>query len=286
MAPKAERSAKGPVNTTGPVATPLPTSFDPKPSARQALRILLAALAFTGFGVGGAILSWILLPIASCDWNRVRRQRRCQRLVQATFVFFHDYMRVIGLVDFDPRRAPAALPEGACMLVTNHPTLIDVTALIASYGELCVVAKSSLFRNPLLGVLLRLCGHIESNKADFGAPSGVVAQAVERLQQGHRVLMFPEGSRSPEAGLRRFHAGAFTTAAQANVPIIPGVIRAEPPGLKKGQAWYDIPTRPIVWSLTLLPPLEADPSASTREIMSLTRSQIEEALLREITPAR
>ena len=125
---------------------------------REIVRGGLAGSAFLAFGIGGAILSWIVLPLASCDWNRTRRQRRCQRIVQATFVLFHDYMTLIGVVGFDPRRAPRPLPEGPFVLVTNHPTLVDVTALIAAYGELCVVAKPALFRNPLLGPLLRLCG--------------------------------------------------------------------------------------------------------------------------------
>lgn len=260
------------------MAAPNPSPSDRTLTFRQALRILLAALAFIGFGLGGAVLSWVVLPLASCDWNRVRRQKRCQRLVQATFVLFHDYMRATGLVAFDPRRAPRPLPEGAFVLVTNHPTLIDVTALIASYGELCVVAKSSLFINPLIGVLLRLCGHIEGHKAELGERSSVVAQAIERLHSGQRVLMFPEGSRSPETGMRRFHAGAFTTAVQAGAPILPGIIRAEPPGLKKGQPWYDIPLQPIEWSLTLLPLIEAVPGTDSRDLMRLARTRIEEAL--------
>lgn len=263
------------------MAAPNPSPSDRKPvvrQARQALRIVLAAFAFIGFGLGGALLSWVVLPLASCDWNRVRRQKRCQRLVQITFVLFHDYMRVTGLVAFDPRRAPQPLPKGAFVLVTNHPTLIDVTALIAAYGELCVVAKSSLFVNPLIGVLLRLCGHIEGHKAELGEPSSVVAQAVDRLHSGQRVLMFPEGSRSPETGMRRFHAGAFATAVQAGAPVLPAIIRAQPPGLMKGQAWYDIPTRPIEWSLTLLPPIEATPGTDARDLMRLARTRIEEAL--------
>lgn len=260
------------------MAVPNPSPGARKLSVRQALRVVLAALAFIGFGLGGALLSWVVLPIASCDRDRVRRQKRCQRLVQAAFVLFHDYMRIAGLVAFDPRCAPRPLPEGAFVLVTNHPTLIDVTALIAAYGELCVVAKSSLFANPLIGLLLRLCGHIDGNKTELGAPSSVVAQAIERLHGGQRVLMFPEGSRSPEVGLRRFHAGAFATAVQASAPIVPAVIRAYPPALKKNQPWYDIPTEPMVWSLTLLAPIATSPSDDTRELMRLARTQIERAL--------
>ena len=75
------------------------------------------------------------------------------------------------MVAYDPRRAPRPLPEGPFVLVTNHPTLVDVTAMIAAYGELCVVAKGSLFRNPLIGPLLRLCGHINSGQSGFGTPA-------------------------------------------------------------------------------------------------------------------
>jgi 1-acyl-sn-glycerol-3-phosphate acyltransferase len=234
---------------------------------KQMWRVALAALAFIGFGAGGALLSWIVLPLLSLDPNRVRRQRRCQRVVQCAFVLFHDYMRVCGLVAYDPRGVPRSLPDGPLLLAPNHPTLVDVTALIAAYGELCVVAKRSLFRNPLIGPLLRLCGHIEAGDKAFGSPqSAVVEQAVDRLRQGHRVLMFPEGGRSPEHGLRRFHAGPFRVAFAAQVPLVPVVITAEPPGLKKHQAWYQIPLTPIELAITALPALAAGPGATAHEL--------------------
>ena len=56
--------------------TPLAGPSARKPVVRQALRVALAAFAFIGFGLGGAMLSWVVLPLASCDWNRVRRQKR------------------------------------------------------------------------------------------------------------------------------------------------------------------------------------------------------------------
>ena len=247
-------------------------------TAKQALRIVLAAGAFVGFGLGGALLSWVLLPLASCDLQRLRRERRCQRIVQATFILFHDYMRGCGLVGYDPRAAPRALPDGPLVLVANHPTLVDVTALIAAYGELCVVAKGSLFRNPLLGPLLRLCGHIDGGKGGFGAPTTVVEQAVARLRQGHRVLMFPEGTRSPEGGLRRFHAGAFLAAHEACVPLVPMAIGAHPSGLRKGQAWYDIPTRSIVLTLRPLAPLLSSSFPQAKDLLAEAREKIAQAL--------
>jgi 1-acyl-sn-glycerol-3-phosphate acyltransferase len=245
---------------------------------REIVRGGLAGSAFLAFGIGGAILSWVVLPLASCDWNRIRRQRRCQRIVQATFVLFHDYMTLIGVVSYDPRRAPRPLPDGPFVLVTNHPTLVDVTALISAYGELCVVAKPALFRNPLLGPLLRLCGHINSGQSGFGAPAVVVEQAVERLRAGFRVLMFPEGTRSPEVGLRRFHAGAFQTALEAGVPVVPIAITAQPPGLKKGHGWWKLPPQTIAISLQALSPVRSAGYENARQLLVETRRRLERAL--------
>lgn len=245
---------------------------------KQALRVALAAGAFVGFGLGGALLSWIVLPAVSIDRDRPRRQRRCRRLVQASFVLFHDYMRLCGLVAYDPRRAPRTLPDAPFVLVTNHPTLVDVTALIAAYGQLCVVAKGTLFRNPLIGPLLRLCGHIDGGQSGFGTPVHVVDQAIERLRQGQCVLMFPEGTRSPGRGLKRFRAGAFNAAFAACVPVVPAAIAAHPPGLKKGQAWYDIPEAAIAWTVEPLEPLASSAYASARDLLVETRQRIERAL--------
>ena len=43
----------------------------------------------------------------------------------------------------------------AFVLIANHPTLIDVVILSSLYPRLCCVAKPALFRNPLVGPLLR-----------------------------------------------------------------------------------------------------------------------------------
>lgn len=254
-------------------------------SWKQRLRIALAGFAFIGFGFGAGLLSWIALPLASCDPNEARRRRRCQRMIRTTFVWFHDYMRLVGLVEYDPRRLvhPPRL-GGARLIVTNHPTLVDVSALVAAFGELCFVAKSSLFRNPLIGPLLRLGGHIEAG-GSFGN-AATLEQVVTRLREGHDVLMFPEGTRSPWNGLNRFRSGAFSAAVEANVPVVPVAIEAAPPGLKRGQAWHEIPTQPIVLKVEVLEPIAAGAYGDAHSLRDAARQRIEQALEQiAITPS-
>ena len=69
------------------------------------------------------------------------------------------------------------------------------------------------------------------------------------------VLIFPEGTRSPEGGLRTFKRGAFEIACRANVPVLPLLIKCNPPALGKGRPWYDIPRRTARFTMTPLPPI-------------------------------
>jgi 1-acyl-sn-glycerol-3-phosphate acyltransferase len=242
---------------------------------KQWLRIAAAGAAFVGFGLGAVVLAWLVLPPLSVFGPRAARRRRCQRVVFATFVFFHDYMRMCRLVDFDPRRQRAQLPKGPLVIVTNHPTLVDVSALSAAFGALCVVAKRTWFRNPLVGPLFHFCGFIEGGRRDEPGGARLLEECTQRLREGHRVLMFPEGTRSPREGMHRFRNGAFHLALRNKVPVLPVLITAEPDGLKKDQPWYDIPTEAIRLRLHPLPLVAADGFADPLALQAEVRKRLD-----------
>ena len=90
----------------------------------------------------------IVLPLCLAAHRRSSRFDRaaaCQRWIQRTFVFLHDYLRWCGLLHFDPRNVDRSVPAAGFVLVANHPTLVDVAAVSAVFGRLTCVAKSPLF---------------------------------------------------------------------------------------------------------------------------------------------
>jgi 1-acyl-sn-glycerol-3-phosphate acyltransferase len=217
----------------------------------RAWRVLFTGSSFFFFFLGGVILSYLVLPIlAATARDPARRARRCRQAVARTWVLFHDYMRWTRLLRYDPRRVPLTLPAGPYVMIANHPTLVDVTALAAAVPELAVVAKRAMMRSLLVGPVLRRCRHIDAG--DGGTFGGVklFEQALAHLRAGTPVMLFPEGTRSPERGLGEFRLGAFQLAAQAGVPLVPVLIRCEPPTLMRGQAWYEVPERTAVLSVT------------------------------------
>jgi 1-acyl-sn-glycerol-3-phosphate acyltransferase len=162
-------------------------------------------------------------------------------------------------------------------MIANHPTLVDVTALVATHPNMVIVVKRAMYRSPLLGRLLRYCGHIDAGDGGVFSGVAVMARALERLDDGISVLIFPEGTRSPERGLGRFQAGAFQIATRAQVPVVPVVITCEPPMLMRGQPWYSVPARTAEMRVTQLPsiPLNGDdPGLQAERIRDLFAERV------------
>lgn len=252
----------------------------------QWLRVGLCGLAFLGFAIGGALLAWLVLPVvARWPGTPVQSQKRCQSVVRAAWIIFHDYMRLVGLVNYNHRHTRLPVKHPA-VIIANHPTLIDITALVSALGPVCFVAKKALFKNPVYGSLLRACGHICSLDADGDDGQGALDQALARLASGHSVLLFPEGTRSPVGGMQRFRMGAFALARQAQVPLVVVGITARPLGLNKGVPWYAIPTQAI--TLVLEHVMTFDDWSAIPDLRSLAslRTQIRQRLLARLYPVK
>lgn len=224
-------------------------------------RVAFTGSAFVFFFLGGAIISYAVLPLARLRaGSPLEKARRCRRIVAGAWVLFHDYMRVLRLVRFDPRRARFDLPAGPFVMVANHPTLVDVTALVAAIPDLVIVAKPILFRSPLIGRLLRYCDHIRSGEGAFPG-AAVVDQALAHLRAGTSVLIFPEGTRSPRRSVGTIRPGAFEIAARAGVPVVAALIRCDPPTLMRGEPWYAVPERTADLTVQQLPTITPAPGA-------------------------
>ena len=111
--------------------------------------------------------------------------------------------------------------------VSNHRTYADPPLVGArARGRLAFMAKEELFKNPLFAWLIRSLGAfpVARGKGD----TGVLDTAVERLEKGHSLMVFPEGTRSKDGKVGRGHSGAAVIAARSGKMMIPvGIVFGE-----------------------------------------------------------
>ena len=77
------------------------------------------------------------------------------------------------------------------------------------------------------------------------------------------LVVFPQGTRVPAGAPRRpLRRGAAQIALHAGVPVLPVRITCAPPVLAKGQPWYDLADRTIVWTLRVGNPIPVPTNAA------------------------
>ncbi len=230
----------------------------------------LVGAAFVVFYCGGGVLGWSVLPLV---WllgpgpSEVRA-RRCRRWVSTTFRWFFDYMRWMGFFDYNPRSFDPPRPAPCFVLVANHPTLVDVIALLAAYPDATVLVKGKRYHNPLLGLLFRCCGFLDGGDGTAAGGIEVVERTCASVMSGCPVLIFPEGTRSSPGELLPFKRGAMRIARAAGVPLQPLFIRCDPPVLTKGRGWYSFPLNVVHYAIESMDPVRlADQKAGDRALM-------------------
>lgn len=115
-------------------------------------------------------------------------------------------------------------PRNPYVVVGNHQSLGDIPVISNLPWEMKWVAKEELFRIPFLGWQMRLAGDIPVNRRGVRRWEQVANRAGHYLENNCSVMIFPEGTRSPDGGLQRFTDGAFALAIKHQVPILPLVI--------------------------------------------------------------
>jgi 1-acyl-sn-glycerol-3-phosphate acyltransferase len=111
---------------------------------------------------------------------------------------------------------------GPFVLASNHASYADVAVLLALLpAGFLFVAKREVLALPLVGTVVRRCGHLTVDRWDAVRSVTDADVTTSALREGHTVLFFPEGTFVAATGLRPFRLGAFAAAAVAGVPVVP-----------------------------------------------------------------
>ncbi len=121
------------------------------------------------------------------------------------------------------------------VVISNHQSQFDILA-VNGYLMMPIrwVMKASLRKVPFLGSASDAMGHVFIDRSQNKKAIASLKEAWSRVSNGVSVLFFPEGTRSPDGRLRPFKKGAFKTALDLDLPILPisitGSFRVLPKG--------------------------------------------------------
>src|SRR5690625_4755627 len=100
-------------------------------------------------------------------------------------------METLGLIRVRLHNLELLHNSGGCIVIANHPTLIDVVILLAHLPRANCVVKGELWRHRFIGGVMRGAGFISNERGDE-----LLAGCQSALNNDEAILIFPEGSRT------------------------------------------------------------------------------------------
>jgi 1-acyl-sn-glycerol-3-phosphate acyltransferase len=139
---------------------------------------------------------------------------------------WHDFLRYVARMVAVPvfqirhRGRQFLPPEGGGLVLSNHQSNLDPILIgLGCSRRLNYVARTTLFRFAPLGWLINSLDTIPINRE--GSGFGGLKETLKRLKRGELVLLFPEGTRSPDGEIHEMKPGFCAIAKRSAVPLIP-----------------------------------------------------------------
>lgn len=128
-------------------------------------------------------------------------------------------------------------PNEKYIFASNHNTYFDIPVVLSALGERRrIIYKKELEKIPFFGAGLRASPFVAIERASPRKAMQSLEKALETIRAGESVIIFPEGTRSPDGKLGAFRRGAFYLAARAGKPIVPVIMKGTPEILPDGFA--------------------------------------------------
>lgn len=165
------------------------------------------------------------------------------------------------------------LKGGPYVLTANHQSTSDITLVLAKLPHMKFIAKDALFRTPPLCINMRISGYIPARIGQKDANEKVGADMKKWLARGVSVIVFAEGTRSPDGKIMRFRQGPFAIAREAGVKVVPVAFHNSRTILPKNSWKYCFKTEVLI---RVMPPI--DVAEDPKDTAALARQKVQEVL--------
>ncbi len=121
-------------------------------------------------------------------------------------------------VQLDQVTTPAFM--GPCIFVSNHRSYFDPVVTIRNI-QAYPISKEEVRHWPFIGHAAYMAGVIFVKREEKSSRKLALESLLSYLNQGHSVLVYPEGTTTKSPGMAPFRPGVFRLAAENDIPIIP-----------------------------------------------------------------
>lgn len=238
--------------------------------------LLSTTLIYVSFVLGSILLFVLRLLLVLVPWtNKKKKELFSRTIMYSTRLFF-------GMIFYTRKRIINDSSEDfkkQAVIVANHQSMIDILIMLSLSPKIVMVTNRWVWNSPVFGHVVRYAGFIPTQKGFENMGEALR----EKVDNGYSVVVFPEGTRSVDGEIKRFHKGAFMLAESLQLDVIPMVIYGTGQILNKRQMFY---VKPGSYGASILPRISfeklseygaaRDKAKALRAIVSKEYSRLQE----------
>lgn len=196
--------------------------------------ILITSWCFVLFVLGCIILHIIMLLLYLIPINLKKKQALICSLIMLSckflcFAAFNIKKKKINI--------SSKVFEKPSIIIANHQSFLDILFLLSLHPKLVMVTNHWVWKSPLFGLFIRYAGFLYIGEGCENAGDKIQ----QRMDAGYSVIIFPEGTRTSDGVIKRFHKGAFFYAQEYKADITPVLLYGTGMLISKPQP-YDVKT--------------------------------------------
>lgn len=106
------------------------------------------------------------------------------------------------------------------ILVANHGSLFDIVAIVSFFPDVSWFGRERLLKIPLFGQILKMTDYIPMKAGNIRNTKEMLRRLIEK-STGMTIAMFPEGTRTLDGQINRFHKGFIYVQRASGLDILP-----------------------------------------------------------------
>ena len=199
---------------------------DNKKSPISFLELFITAYCFGFFFIGCISLMATTAILYITPISRLKKRGFLNFLV-SKFAYaqikigFHVNLKIIDL--------DKLIIKEPSIIIANHSSFLDILLLLLLNPKVVLLVKDWVYKSPFFGFIIRYAGYLFTG---HGAETNL-EKAKQLIKEGYSIAIFPEGTRSDDGKLSRFHKGGFLLAEALNVDVTPVMIHGATEVLNK-----------------------------------------------------
>jgi len=207
-------------------------------------RMLATGFCFILFGLGSFLLSLIWFRLL---FLVVRNPTSC-------FRFFLEVARLIGALDYKIEGAEKLKDDKGCLILANHPTLIDYVLITSLLPRADCIVKAELQYNFFLSGAVKAAGYLINSEGE-----ALINACSKRLAEGNVIVIFPEGTRTTPNTEIKLQRGAANIAVRVPCDMRLVLVSCSETLLSKESKWYNIPEEKPIFKIEVLDKISPEP---------------------------